>query len=227
MWDAKYIMLIADKYDSLPANKYVNLEIVIPHRFCYDTKIIVEFIRYIRDSISSNDYTITNMFKVGKDDRLLTFDFVIKDNKLRIYITIAKKQYTQLIGGIIRFFPGLIVKEVQNPFGNWPKDWKEEAEVEGNTEFASYAFGFREESFHPFFAFGNLPKSAETSSLDNFLRHSKNLVYQNEILILQYVFVSNTSYSPSQKYKNEYMMSGVKTCMVNILQHGWVLKKAK
>lgn len=204
MWDESFIVKQCEKYDSAPANLYSTLEIILPEGFDYDTESIISYFFFIKNTFRSVDSTFSNMLNYGKFDRTLTFDFVIKDKKLAIYATIARKQYTQFIEGMIRFFPGLVIGVVDNPYASWPSSWQEGCRVESNTEFAGYSFGLRIDGFHPFHKRNSLPKEAEWSSLDNFLRSAKESLNKNEILIFQYVFMASNSGLPNEKYKSDY-----------------------
>ena len=204
MWDEAYIELMFVKSDLIPSNGYFTLEIIIPEGFDYDTQNVISFMFYIKNAFRSNDITLNNMLQFGKFDTTLTFDFVIKDKKLKIYTTIARKKYTQLIEGMIRLFPGLIINLVDDPYKGWPAEWKEGSMVGSNTEFAGYAFGLRADGFHPFYKLSNIPKKANWSSLDNFLRNAKDSIRNNEIVVMQYVFMASKYGLPNEEYQTNY-----------------------
>ena len=196
--------MMQDRFFELPPNQNVTVELIIPEGFDYNTESMVSYFFYFKNSFRSHDVTRANIFQYGKWHSKLSFDFVIEHKTLKIYSTFPRKKYTQFIEGMIRFFPGIIINAVEDPFSRWPKEWKEGNKIGSATEFAGFSFGLRAAGYQPVFKPKGLPRKPSWSSTDNFLRAIKEAISVDEIIILQYTYMASPNELPNEKYIKDY-----------------------
>lgn len=142
IWDDSFISMMKKKWRMGPIMKRIFYKVVIPKNF---TKVPADMSKLYYDlwNLNSGQRTRYEVYTEGNWYYDIVFDFIIRGGKVELYASFVYKRKDLVLESFKNRFPEIKLVECDDPFKNWPKNWKKGVGVPGykNFEGANYGFG--------------------------------------------------------------------------------------
>lgn len=142
IWDDGFISMMKKKWRMGPIMRRIFYKIVIPKDF---SRVPGDMGKLYYDlwNLNSGPRTKYEVYTEGAWYYDFVIDFIIRGGKVEMYMSFVYKRKDLVLESFKNRFPELKIIECEDPFKNWPKNWKKGVGVPGyrNFEGANYGFG--------------------------------------------------------------------------------------
>lgn len=141
-WDDSFISMMKKKWRLGPIMKRVFYKIVIPKDFSRVPGDMAK-LYYDLGSLNSGQRSKYEVYTEGSWYYDFVIDFLVRGGKVEMYMSFIYKRKDLVLESFKNKYPELKIVECDDPFKNWPKNWKRGLGVPGYKDFegANYGFG--------------------------------------------------------------------------------------
>jgi hypothetical protein len=186
------------KFFAQPINKRVFYRMELPLNFQYDTRLVCGLIKELYFSFISKNITWSTVLNYGKYHHSACFDYVVENGEVACYVSFPFSKQILAIEAFKKYFPQINLIMCKDPFGDMPKQWKED---EKRNKFDNIAGCVISHSMAAMFGSTENPMNDKNKyNISDFLAYLSQALPEDKI-ILQYVFTFDSLVDPS--YYNE------------------------
>jgi hypothetical protein len=183
-YEAKGNQLVIQFYRQ-PQNKYTYMEIEMPEGSSYTLESLKRFFKFAHYSALFREYTTERRLNYGIGSYDICFDIIVENGKIKCYLAVSLILKETLVHSLKINIPSIIIRDCDNPYKDFPKQWKDDKGSMGYSSMTGTSLGFQLTN-----SLTSIPESEidlKSLPIDNLLVSLRDN-FPNQRIVLQYVF---------------------------------------